>query len=85
MPNPAGRPITAKFRRLDNIKVAGAKAEFQLLEKEGIIQRSNSGWAKPLHMVQKSHKSWRPCGDYHSLNLITEDDCYSLPNMADIT
>ena len=81
----SGRPITAKFRRLDNIKLAAAKAEFQLLEKEGIIRRSNSGWASPLHMVQKSDKSWRPCGDYRRLNLITEDDCYPLPNMADIT
>ena len=81
----SGRPITAKFRRLDNIKLAAAKAEFQLLEKEGIIRRSNSGWASPLHMVQKSDKSWRPCGDYRRLNLITEDDCYPLPSMADIT
>ena len=39
----SGRPITAKFRRLDNTKLAAAKAEFQLLEKEGIIRRSNSG------------------------------------------
>ena len=81
----SGRPITAKFRRLDNIKLAAAKAEFQLLEKEGIIRRSNSGWASPLHMVQKSDKSWWPCGDYRRPNLITEDDCYPLSNMADIT
>ena len=36
-------------------------------------------------MVQKSNGSWRPCGDFCRLNLITEDDCYPLPNMADIT
>ena len=38
----SGRPVTAKFKRLDNIKLAAAKAEFQRLEKEGIIRRSNS-------------------------------------------
>ena len=81
----SGRPVTAKFRRLDNVKLAAAKAEFQLLEKEGVVQRSNSDWASPLHMVQKSNGSWRPCGDFRRLNLITEDDCYPLPNMADIT
>ena len=32
----SGRPVTAKFRRLDNVKLVAAKAEFQLLEKEGI-------------------------------------------------
>ena len=36
-------------------------------------------------MVQKSDGSWRPCGDFRRLNLITEDDRYPLPNMADIT
>ena len=35
----SGRPVTAKFRRLDNVKLAAAKADFQLLEKEGIKQR----------------------------------------------
>ena len=81
----SGRPVTAKFRRLDNVKLAAAKAEFQLLEKEGIVRRSNSDWASPLHMVQKSNGSWRPCGDFRRLNLISEDDCYPFPNMADIT
>ena len=77
----SGRPITAKFRRLDNNKLAAAREEFQRLEKEGIIHRSNSDWASPLHMVKK----WWPCGDYHRLNIISETDCYLLPNMADIT
>ena len=79
----SGCPVTAKFRRLDNVKLVAVKAEFQLLEKEGIVRRSNSDWASPL--VQKSNGSWRPCGDFCHLNLITEDDCYPLPNMADIT
>ena len=77
--------MTAKFRRLDNIKLAAAKEEFHRLESEGIIRRSNSDWASPLHMVQKSDGSWRPCGDYRRLNIISETDCYPLPNMADIT
>ena len=29
--------------------------------------------------------SWRPCGDFHCLNLISEADCYPLPNMVDFT
>ena len=80
-----GRPVTAKFRRLDNVKLAAAKKEFQQLEKEGIVRRSNSDWSSPLHMVQKSDGSWRPCGDFRRLNIISDADCYPLPNMADIT
>ena len=46
---------------------------------------SNSDWASPLHMVQKAEGSWRPYGHYRRLNLLTEANCYTLPNMADIT
>ena len=81
----SGCPVTAKFRQLDNAKLATAKAEFQQLEKEGIVRCSNRDWASPLHMVQKSDGSWRPWGDFRRLNLISEADCYPLPNMADIT
>jgi hypothetical protein len=81
----SGRPVTAKFRRLDSTKLAAAKEEFSKLEAEGIIRRSSSCWASPLHMVKKSDGTWRPCGDYRRLNLQSEPDCYPLPNMEDIT
>ena len=81
----SGRPVTAKFRRLDSAKLKAAREEFQRLELEGIVRRSDSDWASPLHMVMKSDGTWRPCGDFRRLNIISEADCYPLPNMADIT
>ncbi len=48
-----GPPIASKFRRLDPDKLAAAKAEFLQLERDGIVQRSNSPWSSPLHMVRK--------------------------------
>jgi hypothetical protein len=80
-----GPPVTARFRRLDVEKLAAAKAEFLQLEKEGIVRRSDSSWASPLHMVRKPDGSWRPCEDYRRLNLVTEPDAYPLPNMMDFT
>ena len=62
-----------------------AKAEFEQLEREGIVQRSTSPWASPLHMVMKKDGSWRPCGDFRRLNLVTEPDTYPLPNMLDFS
>ncbi len=79
-----GRPVTAKFRRLDNEKLAAAKAEFDRMEAEGIVRRSNSNWSSPLHMVMKPDGSWRPCGNFRRLNAMTEADCYPLPNMTNI-
>ena len=80
-----GPPIASKFWRLDAEKLQAAKAEFEQLEREGIVQRSTSPWASPLHMVMKKDGSWRPCGDFRRLNLVTEPDTYPLPNMLDFS
>ncbi len=80
-----GPPTASKFRRLDAKKLQAAKAEFEKLEREGIVQRSTSPWASPLHMVIKKDGSWRPCGDFRRLNLVTEPDTYPLPNMLDFS
>ena len=80
-----GRPVTAKYRRLDNERLEAAKKEFAEVEKQGIIRRSSSNWASPLHMVKKADVTWRPCGDYRQLNLQTKPDLYTCPNIADLT
>ena len=78
------RPVFAKACRLYPIKLKTAKEEFRKFELAGIICRSDSPWASPLHMVQKSNGYWRPCGDYRRLNNITTLDRYPLPNMQDL-
>ena len=80
----SGRPVASKYWNLDAEKLAAAKAEFLSLEQQGIIRRSSSSWASPLHMVKKSDRSWRPCDDFRQLNLQTETDKYSVPNIADL-
>ncbi len=79
------RPVTARYRRLDPLKLEAARREFAELEKQGIVQRSNSSWSSPLHMVKKADGSWRPCGDYRRLNLVTKPDLYPPPHMEDLT
>jgi hypothetical protein len=79
----SGPPISSKFRCLDEEKLRAAKLEFEQLEKDGVVRRSDSRWALPLHMVQKADGSWRPCGNYRRLNLVTQPDSYPLPNMLD--
>jgi hypothetical protein len=78
-------PVFVKSRRLDPQKLQIAKAEFKRLESAGIVCRSKSPWASPLHMVPKKDGSSGPCGDYRHLNLVTTPDKYPLPNMQDLS
>jgi hypothetical protein len=80
-----GRPVKAKYRRLDPDRLKAAKAEFMDLEKQGIIRRSDSCWASPLQMVKKEDGTWRPCGDYRRVNLQTTPNLYTCPNIGDMS
>jgi hypothetical protein len=90
-----GKQIPAWGFRRRTVCFSGQNFEFDFLlavvatpllamEKAGIIRRSNSPWASPLHLVCKKDGSWRPCGDYRRLNTVIIPDRYPLPNMQSV-
>ena len=54
----SGPPLHARPRRLDGEKLSVAKQEFKKMEDMGIIRRSDSPWASPLHVVPKADGGW---------------------------
>ena len=53
VPKAFGPPVFAKAEKLDF-----AGKEFAAKEAAGVLRRSNSHWASPLHMVQKPDGFW---------------------------
>lgn len=79
-----GTPVSQRPRRLAPDKQRYAQQHFEELLASGIIERSESEWASPLHMAPKGSGEWRPCGDYRLLNRRTRKDQYPLPVIKDV-
>jgi putative pol protein len=54
------------------------------LEKSGIDTKSNSPWASPAILIDKSNDDKRLVIDYRKLNEITEFDAHPIPRIDDI-
>ena len=80
-----GPPVHSRYRRLRPELHHIAKEAFTEMEKIGVCSKAASPWASPIHMIPKKDGTWRPCGDYRRLNLITEPDHYAMPNISDLT
>lgn len=74
-------PIRQAPRRLPLAKTEIMKEEVNRMLDAGVIIPSNSPWASPIVLVNKSDGSTRFCVDYRLLNEVTRKDAYPLPRI----
>ncbi len=60
------------------------KEELDMLEKQGIIERCESGWASPLVPVWKPDGGVRLCVDYRKVNIVTKKEPYYMPGFDEM-
>ena len=79
-------PIRSRPYRLSHSQQATLDKDVEEWLNNSIIARSNSAWASPLVMVQKTkdlpkieETDWRTCVDYRKLNAVTKKDAYPVP------
>ena len=76
-------PIRQTPRRLPLDKREEAEQNIRDIEKDGVIEPSNSSWVSPVVLVKKKDGSTRFCVDYRQLNNVTKKDSYPLPQIDD--
>ena len=71
-------------RRLHPGDEGDVKKQFDEMLAAGLVRRSKSPWASPIHVVRKANGKIRVVGDYRELNAITIADKYPMKHMGDL-
>ena len=77
-------PLRERVRPLSGEKLNFVREEFDELLASGVVRRSDSPWAAPIHVVTKQDGRFRVCGDYRGINSITIHDSYPMPLISDV-
>ena len=77
------KPIRQHPYRVSPQKLELIRSEINYMMKHGIIEASQSEWAAPCVLVNKSDGTPRFCTDYRKVNAITKADAYPIPRIDD--
>jgi hypothetical protein len=81
---PSTAPISKRPYRMDVKDLAELKKQIEELLSKGFIRPSSSPWGAPTLFVNKKDGSRRLCIDYRSLNEVTIENKYPLPQIEDL-
>ena len=66
------QPVSAAPYRQTPKMRAELERQLEEMQRDGIIEESNSVWHSPVVMVKKLKTEWRFCVDYRKRNAVTE-------------
>ena len=78
------QPVSAAPYRQTPKMRAELERQLEEMQRDGIIEESNSVWHSPVVMVKKPNNEWRFCVDYRKLNAVTELMSFPIPHMSDV-
>jgi hypothetical protein len=81
---PGTAPISKRAYRMDVKNLIELKKQIEELLEKGFIRPSSSPWGAPVLFVNKKNGSRRMCVDYRSLNEVTIENKYPLPQIEDL-
>ncbi|XP_023723638.1 uncharacterized protein LOC111873286 [Cryptotermes secundus] len=71
-------PIQQPLRRVSMAKQVDVKEMPDNMQRQGVIEESDSPWSSPVVLVRKKNEEICFCVDYRKLNDITKKDCLPL-------
>ena len=77
-------PVRQKPYRIPHAYREKVLEELEGMERDGIIEKSESEWASPLVVVTKKDGGIRLCVDYRKLNQVTKFDAYLMPRVDEL-
>ena len=77
------QPVAVRARRTPYHLRPEVSRQIEMMERRGIIQKSNSPWSAPIIMVRKSDGSYRFAVDFRELNRKTVDEVVYLPSVKE--
>ncbi|KAL2089206.1 hypothetical protein ACEWY4_016105 [Coilia grayii] len=77
-------PVRQRMYRIPERLMPALQEELEVMQRLGVIERSNSSWSSPVVLVPKKDGSLRFCIDFRQVNAQSQFDAYPMPRLEDL-
>lgn len=77
-------PARQRMYRVPERLLPALREELQVMQRLGVIERSESAWSSPVVLVPKKDGTMRFCIDFRQVNTQSHFDAYPMPRLEDL-